>query len=73
MNMSFKAKSWQTSIAGLIQALGVLALTYAVMNEAQVAAWSGVAMAVVGMIWGGFAARDDNVSSEGTIAPKARK
>jgi len=66
-------KSWQTSIAGLIQALGVLSITYAVMNEAQVAAWSGVAMAVVGIVWGGLASRDDNVTSEGRTAPKAAK
>ena len=63
-------KSWQTSIAGLVQALGVLATVYGVANDAQVAAWSGVAMAVVGIVWGGLASRDDNVTSEGRKAPK---
>ena len=63
-------KSWQTSIAGLIQALGVLSITYGVASDAQVAAWSGVAMAVVGIVWGGLASRDDNVTSEGRTAPK---
>lgn len=60
--------NWQTTVSNLIAALGILALTYGVMDKEQVAAWSGVLFAVVGMVWNGIAARDKNVTSENTDA-----
>lgn len=71
------AHSWQTSWAGLTTAMGtflslLLPKIWDIPAE-EVVQLVGAGMAVVGIIWFGVAARDDKVTSEGNIAPKALK
>lgn len=70
--------SWQTSWAGLTTALGtflalLLPKIWPSLPAEEVVQIVGAGMAVIGIIWFGLAARDDNVSSEGRAAPKALK
>lgn len=71
-------RSWQTSWAGLTTAIGaflglLLPKIWPTVPAEEVVQMTGYAMTIIGIIWFGVAARDDNVSSEGTRARKALK
>lgn len=71
-------KSWQTSWAGLTTAVGaflglLLPKIWPTLPADEVIQMVGYAMTIIGIVWFGLAARDDNVNSEGRTAPKALK
>lgn len=68
--MAKSAKSIKTSIMGVVQAVGLILVGYGYMSNEHWALWVGLANAVLGAALGGWFARDDNVTSEGTVAPK---
>lgn len=63
------SKSRKTTISGLIAALGAAIIAF---GEATGQDWSmiGAAVSTLGIAFLGFFSRDDDVSSEGTTAPK---
>lgn len=72
------ARSWQTTTAGLVQAVGVLLLFILplfdiAITQTKADQVAGAIVLIIGTIWHGVAARDDGVSSEGRRAPKAIK
>lgn len=68
-------KSWKTTAAGLASAIGVLlsvilpALNVQIV-ESKIDELAGAITFLVGLIWMGMAARDDDVTSEGRTATK---
>lgn len=71
-------KSWQTTMAGAASALGVILSVFlpalgVELAEGKVDELAGALVFFAGLIWMGWAARDDNVTSEGRTAPKSPK
>lgn len=71
------AASWRTSASGLTLAvgliLGVVLPKFGVFSESEINDIISAAMILVGVLGLGLSARDDKVSSEGRVAPKALK